>query len=315
MVDMRFGGLFLLLLLLPSPLGAQDEPLPSSTYARRGLVIGGVAGGAAGGLFVGLLAQGLCEYECDGAFWGGLALGGAGGAVLGGLTGLVIGAAIPRDSSNGKPGAGPVSEPDSNRAREGGSREAPGQGTRVPWTVRLSVGPGGPVHSERGGVDTWVSAAVLRSTSSRVRWGVELGYLGSRSQVDIFEIPITPADTAVITTTWDRTLWSASFMALRALGPDAHPPGYVFATAGVFPYRERVDGTRTGDPPDTPVRPPEAQESTRFLPGVGLGGGGRWPLGEWAWLGVDARMNLVLGAEDELGIGLASLGGVLWLGG
>lgn len=315
MVNRRFMGLLVLLILLPHPLLAQNDSLPSATYARRGLVIGGIAGGAVGGLFVGLLAQGLCEYECDGAFLGGMAIGGAGGAALGGLTGLVIGAAIPREAPTREAGAEPGSGPTPTRPPEGGSPSGPDEGSRLPWTVRLAVGPGWPVHSERGGVDPWISAALLRSTSSRIRWGVEVGYLGSRRQVDVFSIPITTADTAVITNTWDRTLWSGAFMALRTLGSDVHPLGYVFATAGVFPFQESVRGTRTGDPPGTPVLPPQPSESTVFLPGVGVGGGGRWPLGDWAWLGVDGRMNLVLGEEDELGIGLASLGGVLWLGG
>ena len=214
-----------------------------------------------------------------------------------------------------EPGAGPGSELAPAQPREGETPTSSGRDTPGPWTVRLALGPGWPVHSERGGVNAWISGAVLRSTSSRVRWGVEIGYLGRRSQVDAFNIPITLADTAVITTNWERTLWSGSFMALRTLGSDVRPRGYVFATAGVFPFRESVSGTRTGDPPGTPVRPPQPQESTVYLPGVGVGGGGRWPLGEWAWLGADARMNLVLGEEDELGIGLASLGGVLWLGG
>lgn len=80
----------LVLLLLPSPTRAQEDSLPSGTYAQRGLIVGSMAGAAAGAFLVGLLSYGLCEYECDGALLGGALVGGGGGAVLGGLTGLVV---------------------------------------------------------------------------------------------------------------------------------------------------------------------------------------------------------------------------------
>jgi hypothetical protein len=304
-----------LILALASPAAGQNDSLPSGTHARQGLLIGGVAGGAAGAVLLGLLAQGLCEYECDGAFVGGMIYGGAGGAVLGGLTGLVIGAAIPRGPSRSGPSTKPETKSPPRPPAEAPAGAAADEDRLRPWTVRLAVGPGWPVHTESGGVDAWVSGAVLRPTSSRVQWGLEAGYLGSRREVDVFTIPITPADTTVITTRWHRTLWSASFMALRTLGQEEHPAGYLLATAGIFPYRESTKGTRTGDPPDTTVLPPISEVTTRFLPGVGLGAGGRWWLGGAASVGVDARLNLVFGEGDDLGIGLASLSGVLWLGG
>jgi hypothetical protein len=133
--------------------------------------------------------------------------------------------------------------------------------------------------------------------------------------MDAFTIPVTPKDTVVITNTWERTLWQAAFLALRGIGTEEHPVGYLLASAGVFPYQESVRGTRTGDPVDATVLPPIPETSTRYLPGVGLGAGGRWWLGKWASLGADARIHLVLGESDELGLGLASLSGVLWLGG
>ena len=64
----------LVILLLPSPSHAQEDSLPSGTYAKQGLVVGGMAGGAAGAVLVGLLSYALCEYDCDGALVGGASL-------------------------------------------------------------------------------------------------------------------------------------------------------------------------------------------------------------------------------------------------
>lgn len=303
-----------LLAMLAFPVQAQEEPLPSGTYAKRGLVIGSAAGGAAGALFVGFLSYALCDYECDGALVGGAVVGGVGGAVLGGLTGLLVGAAIPRRTPED---AEPTVEGTGNPPpeRPGAPAKFSSSYARRTWAVRTGVGLTGPVLSESGEVRTWMSMAILRPVSSRVDWGIEAGYLGTRHEVNRFTIPITQTDTALITTRWKRRFWSASLMALRGVGSGARPGGYLLATAGVYPFQASVKSTRTGDPPEHPVPPPRPNRSTDYRPGAGVGGGGRWHLGEGISLGVDSRLHIILGAPDELGVAVASLGGTLWLGG
>ena len=305
-------SLFILMLALAPPAEAQEDSLPPTTYARRGMFIGGALGGAAGAAVIGLLAQAFCESECDGAFLGGAVVGGLGGAAVGGLTGLVVGAAIPRSIPGG--GEAPPEEPSISPVPEPRVVERAPRGPERSWAVRMGVGPTWPVHAESGTTRTWASIAVLRPTSARVDWGAEAGYLGTRTEVNRYIIPITQADTAVITTTSTRTLWSASLMALRRLGVGPNPSGYVLATAGVYPYEESVTGTRTGDPPHAPGRPPFPDHSTQPLPGVGVGAGGLFRLGKWVSLGADARLHVILGARDELGTAVASVGGTIWLG-
>ncbi len=277
----------LLLCLYPHDLSGQEEPDPS-TYARRGLVIGGVTGGLAGGLAIGMLADGLCEYDCSNAFREGFVIGLLGGAVVGGLTGMVVGAGF----TQGKAVGGEVD-----------------QGS---WMVGLSGGPrwGGP--SKVGGTKGWIGITALRPTTSKVRWGMELAYLGDGTEENALFLPNRAGDTTRVTHRWDREIWNLSLLATRSFFNGGRTSFYLLANAGIYPFLESVESDSEPAPAD-PSAPYQISESSfSALPGVGIGAGAAWPLGSTVAVALDSRLHLILPVGD--GTPLFSVGVSLFLG-
>ncbi|HSG49195.1 MAG TPA: hypothetical protein VLA43_15350, partial [Longimicrobiales bacterium] len=186
--------------------------------------------------------------------------------------------------------------------------------TGTPWTIRLAGGPRFGSGDEFGGTDWWMSLSTLRATSTRVRWGVELGYLGHRSETLTFTLASREGEAVFITNVFERRMWNVSLVAARVVGSGDRPGGYILASAGAYPYWEAMNTTRVGDAPDV-VFPREVSEiGTTPYPGVGLGMGGVWRLGSSVGMGFDTRLHLVVGAGDGLGIPLATVGGTVWMG-
>lgn len=293
--------------LAATPSAAQDAELAPTTHARRGAVIGAVTGGVLGGLSIGFLSSALCEYECNGAFLVGFVYGGVAGGAVGALTGLVIGAAIPRGAPEDESEEAPSPHP-----AAAGEVEPAYSGT--PWTLRLAAGPRFGTNHQFGGTDWWTSLTALRATSTRVRWGMEVGYLGHRSETEIFTLVPREGEVVTVTNVWERRMWTASLVAARSVGSGARPAGYILATAGVYPYREVLTTTREGDAPDVVLFTRTPRRDTTPYPGVGVGTGGTWRLGPSVGVGLDARLHMVLGAGNDLGIPLATVGGTVWIG-
>ena len=270
-------------LLVPQLLGAQGNP-PASTHARRGMIVGGISGGVLGGVGLGTLATGLCEYDCDHVFGEGFLIGLLAGGAFGGLTGLVIGAAIPREDE----GAG------------GESAE--------PWGMGFGIGPRRAGPSTLEGTDLWVGVLALRPTTSRVRWGLEVAYLGRGRETETFITGGRDGGTTSITNKWRRSIWNLSLVTTGDFSGEARTGGYLLANVGAYPVMESLHSLRTQTTPD-PVIPGEVSErSFSVLPGGGIGGGGLWRLSENIALGLESRLHLILGAGDEAVLPVFSAG-------
>jgi hypothetical protein len=237
------------------------------------MAIGAAAGGVLGGLALGWLASGLCEYDCDNAFAEGLAIGLLGGGVFGGLTGLVVGAAIPAE-----PGAAETTED-------------------RPWVLGVTVGPRWAGPSTMKGLGPSVGIRAFRPTTSRTRWGFEGAYLGGGSKS--WELLGSGRDGTPLTisTTRRESFWSLSVMAARILGSDDR--GYLLASAGVYPTVENVTSVRSSEEVDVDVPFRVSERNFGAFPGVSVGGGGLFLVGERFELGGEGRFHLIPGGGDE----------------
>jgi len=272
-----------LCLSTPQILGGQETSPPSS-YARRGIIIGGVSGGLLGGLSLGTLGNGLCESECDHAFREGFLIGFLAGGVLGGLTGMVIGAAVPRGT--------------------GGPQAVGSEG----WALGLGLGPRRAGASTVEGTDLWVGVSALRPTTTRVRWGLELGYLGKGRETQTFSTGGRDGETTFFTNKWRRSIWNLSLVATRSFRRNTPTGGYLLATVGAYPLSESLHSIRTQTTPDPSIPGEVSERSLSVLPGGGIGGGGLWGVGDKVAMGLDSRLHLILGAGDESVLPVFSLG-------
>lgn len=296
-----------------SPLAAQEAAAPAGTHARQGLAIGAIAGGALGFAAFTVLGLGLCESSSCSADAVQLGLlGGVMGAAGGGLTGLVIGAAIPRRGETASDGVTEVlpEAPGGSRPAEAEGPVGEGSGNMEDepqrqgrWIPVISVGRSFGSEGEFEGGALWASAALLRPTTTRDWWGVEVGHLGRRAGVEVSTG--TGADVTTITR-WAHTLWSGSLVAARSVGDGPSPWGYLLASVGVYRYRRTFDYTRT---PAVPGDNGRTTENSPY-PGFSVGGGGAWRVASAMHMGVESRIHLPVGAGDGLSP-LVTLGGTL----
>lgn len=260
---------------------AQEPEAAHGTRAYRGLAIGAATGGVLGGLAIGFLANGLCEYDCDRAFQEGLVIGLMGGGVFGGLTGLVVGAGI-------------QAGPDQDRA---GPEETLPEEDRH-WYLGITLGPRWAGPSTMKGLGPSVGLRAFRPTTSRVQWGFEGAYLGGGSKsLQLLGSGRDDGTPFSISTKWRESLWALSVMATRILGSDNR--GYLLASAGAYPTFESVTSVRSPEVADVDVPFRVSDRSYGAFPGLSLGGGGLFPLGEKVQLGGEGRLHLIAGAGDE----------------
>ena len=294
----RLSSLGLVAVLwIPWAQGAQGQEadLGPESYARRGMFIGAATGGVLGGLGLGVLASAFCEsgQECDTAFRDGFVIGALAGGVTGGLTGLVIGAAIPRERVS--------------------SREGEAPGPSGPWSLRVSGGyrwAGDGVVEGPGG---WAGVAFMRPTSATIRWGIEAAYLGGEGQVSLLTVPGRDGTPVVAERRWDRDLWSLALVASRVFRPGSGEGPYLLANAGLYPALE----SGSFAPLDAPLSPDlgaYSESSVEPYPGIGVGGGGVWRTGDRTSVGVEGRFHLLLGAGDGRRLPMVTLGAAFILG-
>lgn len=276
------------LLLDAAPSRAQSPPsrpepdTATSTLALRGMGSGAIAGGILGAATIGLLSQVLCEASsCSPSLSEGIMMGLVGGATFGGVSGLVFGSALragPRPDEDGLPSP--------ELALYGGGR----------W-----AGP-----SEVSGVGPFLGVRGLRSTTTRVGFGFEVAFLGGSTESNTFTTANRDGVPIRFDEHSDRTVWTASFVAVRRLGEPPVAGPYLVASTGVYPLAERLTFRRSGGvEPDTPTE--GRDHSWQPVPGIALGGGTSSKVADKLRLGGEARVHVLVGAGDDGVLALFSL--------
>jgi hypothetical protein len=134
----------------------------------------------------------------------------------------------------------------------------------------------------------------LRPTTSKIRWGVQLDYLGKGTKVEEYEISGREGERTVLRNKQKRSLWNISLVAERAFHGIDGP--FLSAAVGLYPQVETVRATRTTTIPDTGVPEDVSERNFSLFPGFGFGAGGTRTLGERSSVGFDSRLHFILGA-------------------
>lgn len=252
------------------PPSAQEEPVPTSTRAQRGLAIGAVIGAVLGGVGLGVFAAGYCDgTDCDASFLEGFWRGAVAGAAGGGLTGLVVGSVFPRD--------GPAL---------GG------------WSWSARAGLRGADAADVSGLGPVAEVRALKAITHRTHVGVGIEYLGGDRRRSTYQVMTRDRGSIERTDVRDLQISGVRIVAARLLGTtpesgaSSRSGGYLLAAVGLHPTWERT----------TSFALPESGEVERSsygsfvpAPGGGVGVGFVVPIGgRWA-LDVGARGDLLVG--------------------
>jgi hypothetical protein len=276
----------LLLAALPSraqsPTDRSEPDSAVSTLALRGMRSGAMAGGILGAVTIGFLSQALCEAStCSPSLFEGVIMGLFGGGAFGGGVGLVLGSAFR---------AGTLPE---------------GHGLPSPALVLIGGGRWAGASEVRG-FGPFLGVRGLRSTTSRVRFGIEVGYLGGSTESNTFTtssrdgVPIRFDEHA------DRAIWTAGFVAVRRLGDPPVAGPYLLASTGAYAMEEAITFRRSGGvEPGTPTE--GRSHSWQPVPGVAVGAGTSRPTIGRIRIGGEARVHMLVGAGDGGVLPLLSL--------
>ncbi len=265
-----------------SPASRSQPDSAAATLATRGMGSGAIAGGVLGAVTLGFLSQALCDASsCSPSLAAATMMGLVGGATFGGVAGLVLGSAIRR-------GPGPAADglPSADLSLSGGGR----------WAGA----------SEIRGLDAYLGLRATRSTTTRVRFGLEVAYLGGGTESNTFTGPNRDGVPIRFDEHAERAVWTVGLVAVRRLGEPPAAGPYVLASTGVYPLEETLTFMRSGGvEPGTPTE--GRSHSWQPAPGVAVGAGTSQAVGSKLWMGGEARVHVLVGVGDDGVLPLVSL--------